>query len=222
MDKSKRFFIRLIKATPSCFGMIKAIVFDYGGVLTLHGTFDEWYPLCAQRYGSNPGELKAIFTEQWRKARVGEIDSRLLWQKLAGVVQQPPAHLRKEWIDWFGIRKEMYPLLSKLKEKYTLALLSNQIKDWMEEARTQQQLDDYFQLILFSYEVKVAKPDSRIFALLLEKLDVRPVECLYIDDREKNTSVAATLGFHTLLFSTKEQLQQDLTAMGVLKLPGRA
>lgn len=66
---------------------------------------------------------------------------------------------------------------------------------------------DYFQkgeaYESISGDLKMKKPDPRIFQLTLEKLGCPPEECVYIDDRRYNLEAAQALGMDTVLFNSR-------------------
>jgi 2-haloacid dehalogenase len=62
----------------------------------------------------------------------------------------------------------------------------------------------------------VAKPDRRIFEILLERHGLRPRATVCIDDMARNVDAARDLGFLALRFSSAAQLRQDLRALGVV------
>ena len=47
---------------------------------------------------------------------------------------------------------------------------------------------------------KIGKPNQAIFEILLERYQLKPKECLFIDDNSENTKAAATLGISTITF----------------------
>ena len=61
-----------------------------------------------------------------------------------------------------------------------------------------------------SGEVGLAKPDPRIFSLLLERIGRPAEECVFIDDLAANIQVAAELGFKTILYVSPERLKMQL------------
>src|SRR5258707_10310434 len=70
--------------------------------------------------------------------------------------------------------------------------------------------------ILLSGDVKLIKPDPRIFQALLERIGRSASECLFIDDSEENISTARSLGFETIRFESPEQLRRELQHRGLL------
>ena len=71
-----------------------------------------------------------------------------------------------------------------------------------------------FDVLVWSFEHKVAKPDPAIYRLTLDKLATRPDETLFIDDKQANIDAARDLGLIAIQFSTVEKLREDLTATG--------
>jgi len=109
-----------------------------------------------------------------------------------------------------GWRPEMIEIAKKLKKNYKLALLSNQIEDWLEEKIKKHQLDKIFDVIVASYKEKIPKPDIEIFKITVERLGIQPEACVYIDDLEKNISPAKELGMKPILFKNIEQMKKEL------------
>lgn len=62
---------------------------------------------------------------------------------------------------------------------------------------------DYFDVITVSGDIKIKKPDERIFKLTLEKLGCLASDCTYIDDRRFNLEAAQALGMDTILFNSR-------------------
>jgi 2-haloacid dehalogenase len=75
---------------------------------------------------------------------------------------------------------------------------------------------NWFQAILISGEVGIAKPDPRIFRMLLEKVGQPAHECLLIDDSPANIESAQALGFQVILFQTPLQLEGELARRGLI------
>jgi 2-haloacid dehalogenase len=61
----------------------------------------------------------------------------------------------------------------------------------------------------------VAKPDRRIFEILLDRHGLRPQRCVFIDDQARNVDAARELGLIAVHFSSASQLRRDLQILGV-------
>ncbi len=194
---------------------IKAVIFDYNGVVTQEGHFEPFMSEYARNLGKDEAYLLKIVREEWDGARMGQNDGKNVWNKAAVYLGVPFEQLRKEWVDHFPIRPEMIDLVCALRPHYKTALMTNMIQCWFEDVSMKYPLQDYFDSIFTSYQVRAAKPDSRIFEYALNELGFDAEECLFIDDQIKNTSVAKRLGFKTILFESEEQLRRELRGYGV-------
>lgn len=195
--------------------MIKAIIFDYGGVFTFRSNFRDYCEENKERLGIDPAELHKVIRENWMKSRVNDMDSMLFWKNIAEHAKIDSDKLRKELLDFFGFNYDLLEFVKKLKDKYKLGMLSNQIEDWLEEVIENHHFNDIFEVIVTSYGSKKAKPDIEIFKEIVEKMSVKPEECVYIDDMEKNVAPAEKLGMKMLLFKDFEQMKKELTDFGV-------
>ena len=94
-------------------------------------------------------------------------------------------------------------------------LLAGREADWLSR----------FDLYVWSYQLRLAKPDPAIFHYTLDRLGARPEEALFIDDRAENVNAAIALGIQSLVFTTVDRLRADLIAAGFdnrLPLPAGA
>ena len=83
------------------------------------------------------------------------------------------------------------------------AIISNDSSRWSKYLREKFKLNQYFDVISISGDLKIQKPDERIFRLTIEKLAVKPEDCLYIDDREGNLEAAGKLGMKTMMLNSR-------------------
>jgi HAD superfamily hydrolase (TIGR01509 family) len=74
---------------------------------------------------------------------------------------------------------------------------------------------DRFDLLVWSFELGLVKPDPGIYHYLLEKLGTAPEETLFLDDKLLNVEAALALGIRALEFSTVDRLRADLIAAGL-------
>ncbi len=72
-----------------------------------------------------------------------------------------------------------------------------------------------FDVLVWSYQLLLAKPDAAIYHYALEKLGVAADEALFIDDKIENIEAARKLGMQACQWATVERLREDLTAAGL-------
>lgn len=116
-----------------------------------------------------------------------------------------------------------FRFMEKLSEKNEnkLILLSNTNENHIQHIKNNVPFfDDFkncFDAFYLSHEIGLRKPEPEIFEFVLQNHDLKPDECLFIDDTQENTETAKSLGFHTWnieptredvidLFTTKSEL----------------
>ena len=195
---------------------ISTLIFDLGGVIV-----DLDLPKCIQnfkdlglenieQYLSNFGQKD--FFMQFEKGQIGIPVFRDEIRKLAGI-ELSDAQIDKAWCSFLTqIPVEKLHLLSELKMKYHLLLLSNTNPVHIETAvavefsKTGKTMQDFFDKCYLSYEMGMVKPDVEIFEALLADAQVKAEECLFLDDGKKNIDTAAALGIQTYWVKPNENL----------------
>ena len=198
-----------------------AIVFDFGGVLI------EWDPRNLYR---------KIFNDDMQAVESFLRESKFMeWN-----IHQDAGRPFSEAVDEFCSRMPQYCELIRLYDQRYEEAISGPIWSTVEILRLLKQAGyplyglsnwpsekwrlvrpkyDFFGLfddILISGDVKLAKPDPRIFSLFLEQTGLQAEQCLYIDDSPHNIQVAAQMGFQTIHFQSTEQLRAELCQRGIL------
>jgi putative hydrolase of the HAD superfamily len=92
---------------------------------------------------------------------------------------------RHEWFERMALYDDAAPTLEALRRRYNLGLITNG-PGAIQRAKIERfGLADYFDVLIISGEVGVAKPDPAIFMLALERLGVGPAEALFVGDMLK-------------------------------------
>lgn len=191
--------------------MYKAIIFDFGGVFSIDDDIQEFWLNNATKFNIDPEEANKLSLPLWLEARIGKMDSNIFWEKLGPLVKMNALEFRQYFVEYTGFREELYDYVkNNLKGKYKLAILSNQIKSWLEPILEEKKFIEIFDTIVTSYEVGFAKPDMEIYNKVLETLNVKAEECIYIEDRAKNLEPAKILGMKTVEFKNYDQCIRDL------------
>jgi HAD superfamily hydrolase (TIGR01509 family) len=76
---------------------------------------------------------------------------------------------------------------------------------------------DRFDVQVWSYQLRMAKPDLAIYEYVLKQLGTRPDETLFLDDKQVNIDAANAVGMRAVLFTDVDHLRADLMAMGLDK-----
>ena len=108
-------------------------------------------------------------------------------------------------------------VMSRLKDEgYFLYGLSNWSGEKFRLVREQYPFFSWLEYILLSGDVRLTKPDKRIFHLLLERIGKSAEDCLLIDDSLDNIKAAAELGFSVIHFQSADQLEAELCRRKIL------
>jgi 2-haloacid dehalogenase len=108
-------------------------------------------------------------------------------------------------------------ILGELRNKgHRLHALTNWSAETFPIARRRYEFLQWFENIVVSGEVGMAKPDPRIFALTIERCGLNPARTVFIDDSPRNVEAGRNAGLHALHFRDPEQLRVDLTRLGML------
>ncbi|KAA9161080.1 HAD-IA family hydrolase [Amycolatopsis acidicola] len=178
--------------------MTNWVVFDYGEVICGR---NEELPALATTLGV---ELARFEPEYWGRRDVYDRGATDLeyWSAIGaalGVSVDQSTSDRLTEIDiagWSNVRPESRELLAALDDAgAALALLSNAPSSFARYAE-KQAWAEHFRVRVFSGDVGVAKPDAKIFELLLARLGAEAGECLFFDDRQSNVDGARAVGLH--------------------------
>ena len=192
---------------------IRAVIFDLGGVL-VRLEDDEPRAALSLRVGKTTAELeKIVFGKTSIQASLGKITARQHWQAVMRALDLPESDLEQTYAQFFGgdkVDNALIDYIRSLRPHYKTALLSNAWDDLRQLLHDTWQIEDAFDEIFISAELKIAKPQAEIYRLALETLGVAPQEALFIDDTEKNVIAARALGMHGIYFEDKAAVQAEL------------
>lgn len=180
--------------------MIKNIIFDFGDIFV---NLDK------------PATLREMEKHNIREFSKAILQKNLEYEK--GLISseeflkayRSEYNLEKETVinSWNAILidfpKYRFQFIKELSEsnKYRLFLLSNTNEihiDWIKEnVPFFEDFKNCFEAFYLSHEINFRKPDAAIYKFVLDAHDLKPRECLFIDDTKENTDAAASLGLQT-------------------------
>ena len=200
---------------------LRAVIFDYGMVLT--GSQDPAAHAELVRITGLPIDTFESF--YWRDRH--DYDAGILsgigyWQKFvkdAGL-DLPQATIEElNRIDvrvWSTTNARMVAWQEQLRLRgLKRAILSNMGDSVRESIVIEHPWINTFDVLIWSYELRIIKPNPAIYHAALEKLNLPPEETIFIDDKSENTAAARALGIQAFTFSTADKLREDLLAAGL-------
>lgn len=201
---------------------IRAVIFDLGGVLL---RTDDPQPrmALAQRLGRSRAELENIIfgNPVSNQAEIGQATRSEVWKEIAHRLSLPEEEMPMIEQAFFAgdqVDFDLIHMIQTLRSSYTTALLSNTWNVDLEAYLSNSlQILDTFDVIVSSAAFGVAKPDPRIYQGVLNLVQAKPEEAVFVDDNAANIAGAAALGIHTIQFihadQTKRALQDLLGAL---------
>ena len=201
--------------------MIKDIVFDFGGVITLIDT-----DRALQRFR----EIGVPRPEDYRNSYLqngpffslenGDITAEEFCTELTKICNRPISYTEAKHA-WMGfiveVQTEFLEFLQQLRPRYRLSVLSNTnpfIQSWARSKEFTPQgksLDDYFDMLFLSYKMNCSKPGEEIYRKMLLEGNMKADETLFIDDGERNIAAARKVGINVLKVENGEDWRETLT-----------
>ena len=198
---------------------IEAVLFDLGKVL-INFSFETVVKTLHESCSISRAQFEAILWDKVlvRRYERGEISTREFHDYLCerATLNMTLPQFRATWSSVFMPEPLVSDeLLANLKRRYPLILVSNTNEAHVEFLREKYRVFDYFDHLIFSYEVRALKPDPKIFEHAIA-VSNRPAEALFFtDDREENVTAAAALGMHAHQFVSEARLVEALQQAGV-------
>jgi len=204
---------KALDARKEIMALIKAIIWDIGGVLMRTEDPTPRAELAAELGLRREKLVELVFGgDQGRQAQIGTLTQKELWDFVR-------SELRLESDDYpdleqrfFGgdvLDRKLVDFIRTLKPAYKTGIISNawsELPDILEEWG----ILDAFDVVVGSGDVGIMKPDPRIFQLALERLTVAPEESVFVDDFIENVECARELGIQAIHFQSREQMLREL------------
>ena len=196
---------------------IRAVVFDWGGVLIDHPA-PVLFTYCANYFGVPRETFVAASRTLADRFQKGLLSEDEFWEIVCSDLGVDHPTIPSLWEAAFQAayveKPEVFRLASVLKKNgYTIGLLSNTECPAMRFF--QQQQYDMFDVLVFSCAEGTRKPEEHIYRIALSRLQTEPQETVFIDDAPEFIAGAASIGIKTILFKTYAQVKHDLLSYSV-------
>ena len=199
--------------------MIKNVIFDVGNVL-VEVRWDE----VMHELGFEGEILKRVSAATVRSDMWKEYDrsSCLHEELIASMIAKDPEMEKEirlfmehepETIVRFPYAREW--VKSFRDNGYHCYILSNYPRISYENTRDERGYEEYIDGAIYSWQVKLVKPEPEIYHALLTRYGLIPQECVFLDDNPMNVEMARKLGIHAIHFTTKEEAEAELRKLGV-------
>jgi putative hydrolase of the HAD superfamily len=193
--------------------MIRAVIFDFGGVLAEEG-FKQGLKAIAKERGLDPEDFYEIAGELVYQMGyvMGSSDEHAYWNAVREKtgVRGDDKEFREEILKRFKLRPEMMEVVEKIRSSgLIVAILSDQT-NWLDELDQRTPFYHHFSYVFNSFHLKKTKRDPSIFRDVCAVLGVRPEEGLFVDDNLENIKRAATQGLRTIHFKDVSMFKKEI------------
>jgi putative hydrolase of the HAD superfamily len=204
----------------------EAVISDFGGVLTTPliqsfmafqdktGIPTETLGKAMQAATETHGENPLFELERGEISEVAFLDQ--LTDSLEPLLgHRPEMHRFKEiYFDALDPNSPMIELMRELKAAgYRMAMLTNNVREWEPLWRSMLPVDEIFETVVDSGFVGCRKPESRIYAIALERLGLPAASCLFVDDVQINCEGAEKAGIAAVHFQDNAQAIAEIRAV---------
>ena len=182
----------------------KNIIFDLGGVILnidLRKTQDAFTSLGVKNIGEvfSMGHIDSFF-KLYERGAIDDAEFIASVQNLAGIKLAPEIVIEAWNALLIGFPPERINFLKKIRSKYRLFLLSN--TSALHHTRFHElfkqefggSLDELFDKAYYSHIIKLHKPDTAAYKLIIDENRLNPGETLFIDDSAANVEGAERTG----------------------------
>jgi putative hydrolase of the HAD superfamily len=185
---------------------VQAIIFDYGKVLSLPPTFQQWERL-ASMFGIDEPTLQKQYWGLRDKYDCAEYDGPTYWRKVGELNNKvlTDAEVKQliSWDDdqWTNLNQEMLDFARRTHASgIRTAILSNMQQEMLRFMREKFDWLGEFDVQMYSCEEGIVKPQPAIYLECCKRLGVEPADALFLDDKQPNIDGAVKAGLQALLF----------------------
>lgn len=197
--------------------MIRNIIFDVGKVLVAYEP-DAFMERMGLDAGTRKRMNEAMFEHQlWLDCDQG---LRSPGEFLQAFMENAPelAETVRKVYESVGGTVELFDYalgwIQELKDRgYRVYILSNYSENMFLQTEHKLEFLPLTDGAVFSYKVKLLKPDPAIYRYLCAKYDLNPQESVFIDDRPENARGAEVVGIHGICFQDYEQAKHELDTL---------
>lgn len=202
---------------------LRAVIFDYGMVLTGKPDADA-HDAMVRITGLTPERFEPLYWADRHAYDEGKLNGVTFWQKFA---RDARLDLSQNALDdlnaldarmWTTCDPRMVAWQANLKKRGLLTgILSNMGDSVMANIERTFSWIQNFDVLVWSYQLGIAKPDPAIYRHTLQQLRTAPEETLFIDDKRENIDAAVDLGMRGILFTNPENLHLQIHQAGLEK-----
>ena len=191
--------------------MIKAVIFDIGGVTIKH-PMEHVYKSVGKKFKINWKRIKKADEEFDPEIETNKVSMEKFWTEISRKLKiEGKRSLEKEWMKAFDVLDEKVVRVIKYAKAlgYKVAALSN-TTNLHERFHRKNGHYRFFDRVFLSNRLHMRKPNAEIYRYAARSLKVKPSECVFIDDKLANVVGARRAGMKAIWFRKDTPLEKDL------------
>ncbi|OGI93575.1 hypothetical protein A3A03_00395 [Candidatus Nomurabacteria bacterium RIFCSPLOWO2_01_FULL_40_18] len=189
--------------------MIKAVIFDLNGIFVQA-------PRLGERLEKDFGLKQEIFLPNLHRImhEIRKRNAKPAFSYWGPFLQEHKINFSEKdfWNYWFGSEKvseQMVAFSKKLKQQgIKVFVLSNNFKERSEYYGLYPWIHEAVDKVYFSWQTGFIKPNLAAWQLVLSKNNLKPEECIYFDDKEKNLKASEEVGIKAFQFTNEQELER--------------
>ena len=195
------------------FTMIKAILFDFDGVLTTDATGSQ--SICnyiCKKTGLNAETFKKEYYKFNNDLLYGKSNHKNIWEALCkGINTKIDIRILYESFIATPIDGQMLAIVDRLKnQNYKIGMVTDNKKDRVDDIVKYYNWNNIFDAITISADVGSGKDHSEIFKKIMECFNLTESECVFIDNQEKNLIIPKSMGMNVIYFDHEKRNYEKL------------
>lgn len=197
--------------------MITTLLLDLGNVFVFHDNVLLVENL-ARAAGRSVEEanrrLTPAFLDGINRGHI-DADGMLTYLRDTMGIAAPHDVIEATWSSHFEVHQAFLPIIERLVGRVKLVAVSNTNALHVRYCKAALPILERLDALVLSNEVGLAKPDPAIYQHALAEAGAKPEEAAFFDDVQRYVDAASALGIHGRLFTTAEQFEADIEALGV-------
>lgn len=196
---------------------INTVIFDIGGVLVDFGRQHFF-----EQFGHSPEKCMRLYestvrSPYWKEFDLGVLADEEVIDLFAAYAPEYETEIREAMKNVHGVVRRMDAAIPWIREVQASGRKALYLSNYsMKVARDNEDAMDFLPYLdggILSCDYHVIKPDPAFYRILIDKYDLDPARCVFLDDLEDNIAAAKELGINTILVRDHEQAAADLKWM---------